>query len=323
MTQELDVEALVAAGDTEALMKALNAATDGGDLEALEESTEEEQLDDNEITTDKTEEKTEESIHQTGEADKAPAASGETEEPFILTADGKRAIPIAVLQGTRKKLSETDKALQEALQRNAELEQKLNGQNPEAMSLEEMAELDPRLAATYKAQQDRIDKLEAKTEAAVDPEEYEAGRVFAESPQLEDMRKWSVESPEAADKLVGGFTRWDLARQLDNILKTDPDFRAIPYEQRFIEVQRLVKIEFGDVAPSPKNVLEKAQQIVAEQQKNVKPPTTLSATSATQTNAERSKHDQMLDKSADDIVRDFDGMTPQQREQFLAGFILT
>jgi hypothetical protein len=310
MSTELDVEALVAAGDTEALMKALNAATDGGDLEALEESTEEdEQLEDE--NTEKTEEKTEEAIQQTGEAEKAPAASGETEEPFILTADGKRAIPIAVLQGTRKKLSETDKALQEALQRNAELEQKLNGQNPEVMTLEEMAELDPRLAAAYKAQQDRIDKLEAKTEAVVDPEAYEAGRVFESSPELGDLRNWSKENPE----------RWELAKSLDDILKTDPAYKSV--EQRFIEVQRLVKIEFGDVATSPKNVLEKAQQIVAEQQKNVKPPTTLSATSATQSSAERSKQEQMLDKSADDIVRDFESMTPQQREQFLAGFILT
>lgn len=313
---ELDVEALVASGDTDALLKALNAATDGGDLEVLEESTEEgEQLEDEntEETEEKTEEKIEEEIQQTGEAEKAPAASGETEEPFILTADGKRAIPIAVLQGTRKKLSETDKALQESLQRIAELEQELKSQNPEAVSLEELAELDPRLAAAYKAQQARIEKLEAQTAAVVAPEEYESERAFSESPHLGDLRKWADENPE----------RWELAKHLDEVLKTDPGYKAVPIEQRFIEVQRLVKIEFGDVAPSPKNVLEKAQQIVAEQQKTVKPPTTLSATSATQSSAERSKHEQMLEKSHDEIVREFESMSPQQREQFLAGYSLT
>lgn len=316
MSTEIDVEALVAAGDTEALTAALNQIT-GGDPDALEHSEDDDDLEqiDDKKTSEKSEEKTEENNQQTGEAaqtSEAPAASGATDELVVLTADGKHAIPHAVLAGTRNKLKEAERALAESQQKIAELQEKISGKTGAPVSVEELAELDPRLAKVFQQQQEMIEQLRQKTQQVVDPEAYAAERAFLETPELAELRDWQKNVPE----------RFELAQQLDEALRQTPAYQAKTFAQRFAHVQQLVKIEFGDVVPSPKNALTRAQQIVAEQEKTVKPPTTLSATSATTPSAERSIQERLMDKSPAEIERELSSMTKQQREQVLAGFII-
>lgn len=317
MNTEIDVDAVAASGDTDAIMAALNQIT-GGDPDALEHSDGDDDLEqiDDKKTSENPELKPEEDNQQTGEAaqnSEAPAASGATEEPVVLTADGKHAIPHAVLAGTRNRLKETERALAESQQKLAELQEKISGKSGAPMSVEEIAEIDPRLAKVIQQQQEQIQELSQRSQQVADPEAYAAQRAFLETPELEELRTWQKSVPE----------RFELAQQLDEALRQTPAYQAKNFAERFAYVQQLVKIEFGDVVPSPKNALSRAQQIVAAQEKTVKPPTTLSATSAPQQNAERSRHEELLDKSAVDIERELSSMTPAQREQFLAGYILT
>lgn len=202
----------------------------------------------------------------------APAAAPAPNQPEavegISTADGKRIIPYAVLQATRRELKETaaqlaeaQAALATASSRQAPGDSNLADRaasDPNSLTDEEMAELAedyPALAKPLQIIRSTSAQL-AKLAAAPTPAPA-AAPAPAPSQQAADLSgEEAFDAGIAANPLLAswmgtGGREWARAQAVDRLLMQDPENANLTYTQRFAKVQRMVAAEFDIPIPVP------------------------------------------------------------------------
>ncbi len=126
----------------------------------------------------------------------------------------------------------------------------------------------------------------------------------------------------------GDADRWDMALVIDNKLKSDPQFEALPLQERFGEVQRRVKLAFGDPVEASiqqenanKQAVKESNQPPAAEDKNIIPnsPGSLGSTPQDTTQA---AHEALMGQDAMALEQSLSQMSPEKVEEFLANAVL-
>jgi hypothetical protein len=205
----------------------------------------------------------------------APAASSPAAAPAptdptaqvdgIATADGKRIIPYAVLQATRRELAETNNRLAEAQAALEAAKKAPAGDNslsdraaddPNSLTDEEMAELEqdfPALAKPLKMVRDASAKLQ---QLAATPSAAPAAPAPAPSPRAAELDSDEafdagiVANPLLASWMGSNGREWQRAQAVDRLLMQDPANQSLTYTERFAKVQRMVAAEFEIAVPA-------------------------------------------------------------------------
>lgn len=201
----------------------------------------------------------------------SPSAAGEsTNDPApvegIATADGKRVIPYAVLQATRRQATELKAELDRA---NARLQEALTksagkpGDNdlaaraaadPDSLTEQELEALAADFPAMAKPMQ-QLRKLQAKVDAIAAAPAPAAPAAAPAAPAAggptdeEQFDEGIAANPVLAGWMGSGGKEWQRAVAIDKLLSQDADYQALTYAKRFAKVQRMVAAEF-DIALS-------------------------------------------------------------------------
>lgn len=138
-----------------------------------------------------------------------------------------------------------------------------------------------------------------------------------DAPELAELKGW----------LNSDKDRWDMAVSIDAKLTNDPKFAGATMEERFAEVQKLVKESFQDpVAEGVKNELQNQkqgnqQQPPAQQQQQQSPnaqiPNSPSSLSGGNLDTKAAARQSMLDQDVHTLEAAMDGMSPDDLEALL------
>ena len=202
--------------------------------------------------------------HATTAAEPDPSAAGDVSatpppgggvRPTVLARDGVNPIPYSVLESTRERARQAEERVHQLSAEAAKvqlLEQELAALKQRAVEagadaslltedgltdeqLAELAEEYPPLGRHLRALTQKINELSyapvatAETLPVVNPVDV----ALTHTPDLDEWR-------------VSDRDRWELALVIDRQLQTDPAFTDKSLVQRFREVERRVKAEFGD-----------------------------------------------------------------------------
>ena len=273
------------------------------------------------------------------EAKPEAKAEGEPKPEGVLAKDGKNVIPYAVLESARDRAA---KAEQLAAEQAKELET-LKAQKPaareepksELLTDEELAALQadsPTLAKVLAAQQAEIQKL---TGTVTELKGRETHRATTEQAEVKSEIQTAIDAvPELAawqaDKDQSAF---NIAVAHDMTLRRLPKYRDVSFEDRFKVAVRLTKLTLAEQEQEPEKEPEKAgldvkapkpEEVRAAAEAKLKAlgakglPTSLSDIPGGAPPAvdERDRVEQM---SIIELGQKFMGMSPEQREAYLAG----
>lgn len=235
-TGEAELAALMArmAGEP-----AAETQTEQAEAESAEEGDEAE-------SAEKDQEESKQESEQKAEQDKE--SEQETEAP-IASADGKHAIPYAVLRTEREKRKAAEQAMQQLQDRIAKLESGI--QSGEAAGepdteLETLAGDFPavaKLMAQTKKLEDRLQDIAGRVERDEQSrQEAEAAQVRAAVDSNPVLLHWEHNDPE----------RWAAAVEADSKLQNSPAHRHLTMAQRFEKAVAVVNAFYGDDATAPK-----------------------------------------------------------------------
>lgn len=220
----------------------------------------------------------------------AVAADDDTEK-VVKAKDGKHEIPYAVLEGQRKLVTDTQKALNQSNTTAAELQEKLDESNKQltalkgalekngvdlpkdfsnltAEDLDEIADQYDEVGPIIKALHNQVQKLSEKTQPEVTDTPSEHPSMIAVKNNA-DLNGWMNDDPD----------RWGYATSIDDTLRQDPTWKDKPLQERFEEAAKRTKAAFGDITSSelaPGQVKNEAQARIDEADAKQAPPTSLS-----------------------------------------------
>lgn len=270
------------------------------------------------------------------------------EQAAIASKDGKHTIPYSVLEKARSTSSDYQSKvaqLQEELGQATTAKQKAElfakqleeaGITPDKLpdellsdpsALESLQDEMPGVAGqVIAALVKRLQQQPAQSEPSTTNEASNVESAL-QAEEMAELRGWETGDPD----------RWDMALIIDNKLKDDPAFSAMPLNARFAEVQRRVKTAFGDpVQESIQQELSKtdkgnqANQPPAEQEKqplgqapqqNIIPnsPSQLGGSSTDTTQA---AHEALANQDPLALEQSLSGMSPEKVEEFLANAVI-
>ncbi len=269
------------------------------------------------------------------------------ENSVIASKGGKHTIPYAVLEQARNSSSDYQKRINE-----------LESQVSDATTAKQKAELLAKQLEDAGITPDKLpDELLRDPEALASIQDEVPGVVgqiiTALVKQLQQTQPNQqanqntgandVDSALNCDELAelrgweqGDADRWDMALVIDNKLKSDPQFEALPLQERFGEVQRRVKLAFGDPVEASiqqdiqqENANKQAAQDQAKEQnqppaaedKNIIPnsPGSLGNTPQDTTQA---AHEALMGQDAMALEQSLSQMSPEKVEEFLANAVL-
>lgn len=322
------------------------------DLSNLSDSPEElmrafEQLETGEPAAAKTEpapkeEVVEQSVEQ--EQGKQDSEQAEPEPEGIATKDGKHVIPYSVLKNERDRAARADQVAREAQERVAELEKQLQAMNQGAntgesartnepttalaeMSDEDLETLKEDFPTVYKAVMASMAAAKA-LEAKLAPVEENVRNIEAERAQsaTETVQEAIDSVPKLAYIQATNAEAFDLARQIDGMLRQQPAWADKSLSERFAKVAEMVEATIGPIEiPGQKPVtsqqnaesLRKAAQAKAEQAaKDTRAvPTSLSEFPAGQ-HAAQDEREAAENLSALQLAEKFAAMSPDQMDAY-------
>ncbi|MFV8383418.1 hypothetical protein ACNO5E_04850 [Vibrio parahaemolyticus] len=260
------------------------------------------------------------------------------ENAQIASKDGRHTIPYAVLEKARNSASEASTKISELegkLTQATTSQQKLElyakqlsdaGLTPEKLPEELLNDEDalsalqdelPETAANLLTALVKQFKANAAPEEPAQPAQQQGGANEVndafESEELAPLREWET----------GDQDRWEMALVIDNKLKNDPQFQAMPLAQRFAEVQRRVQTAFGDPVQASIDQMKQEQQPPANgqrpaaDQQNIIPnsPSQLGGSSTDTTAA---ANQALANQDALALEHSLSGMSPEKVEEFLA-----
>ncbi|HIF6165136.1 MULTISPECIES: hypothetical protein [Vibrio harveyi group] len=259
------------------------------------------------------------------------------ENTQIASKDGKHTIPYAVLEKARNSASEASSKISELegkLAQSTTTQQKLElyakqlsdaGLTPDKLP-EELLNDDDALSAL----QDELPETAANLLTALvkqfkekttpqEPQQQEpnngADEVNSafESDDLAPLREWEA----------GDADRWEMALVIDNKLKNDPQFQAMPLAQRFAEVQRRVQSAFGDPVQESIDKMKQEQQPPANSEQPAVDmknhiPNSPSAIGGNSTDTTAAANQALMNQDAFALEQSLAGMAPEKVEEFLA-----
>ncbi|MCE7567543.1 hypothetical protein LZS85_15575 [Aliivibrio fischeri] len=168
-----------------------------------------------------------------------------------------------------------------------------------------------------------VKQLQSKTQANEQPQAVGEIDAALASEDLAELRGW-----EANDK-----DRWDMAIIIDEKLKKDPQFNAMPLNERFAEVQRRVKTTFGDPVQAsieqsgqkpetqqPQEPAAKEPQQSAQDQALI--PNSPSSLGGTTSDTSQAAHEALASQDAFALENSLEKMSPEAVEEFLANAAL-
>lgn len=213
--------------------------------------------------------------------DAAPAspATEDTKAP-VATRDGKNTIPYSVLEAAREGKAKAEAAAQQEREQREALAKQLEEK------LARIKELEERGASTTAAEKEEVSDLKADLEAISEEAPYLAGVLGKLIARVEATEKVASEAkkppnteptapsmpPELRDAIdaVPPLAHWEAgnaelfaaAVEVDNRLKTRPEWANKPMKERFEQVVKVMVAEYGDSILPP-----------ADSQKTTTPPT--------------------------------------------------
>ncbi|HDM8192328.1 TPA: hypothetical protein P0E30_003761 [Vibrio harveyi] len=269
----------------------------------------------------------------------------EPSKAAVASKDGNHTIPFAVLEKARKSASEANSKIQELesqLTENQTAQEKLalyakqldaagitpdklpnellNDENALQMLQDELPETAANLLTALVKQ---AQKATAAPTQKQEPAQQGANDVDSalDAEELAELKGWEE----------GDQDRWDMALVIDNQLKNNPQFQAMPLQERFAEVQRRVKAAFGD----PVEASIQADKIANDQKKQEqgKPPAqdpqqqaaqqniipnSPSSLGGSSTDTTEAAHEALLNQDALALEKSLEQMSPEKVEEFLA-----
>ena len=184
------------------------------------------------------------------EAEAAAKAVADAKPEGVLAKDGKNIIPFAVLSNARERADAAERLVHEQAAQLEELKAAAKTGKPvveqqaEILSEEELsalAEDSPTLAKILRAQQNTIQQLTGTVESL-------AQRSQAQEQVAEADIKTEVQSAIDANPTLLAWqnekdqTTWDKASSFDKLLRESPEYRDVPFAERFIKVVALTKV---------------------------------------------------------------------------------
>ncbi|HIF5645532.1 TPA: hypothetical protein ACX3DB_002735 [Vibrio parahaemolyticus] len=258
----------------------------------------------------------------------------------VASKDGKHTIPYAVLEKARNQASEASSRMQELEQQLSEAttaKEKLQlytkqleeaGITPEKLPEELLNdenalnalrdELPETAANLLTALVKRFQSKATTTQQEANDGVNEVTNAL-NADELTELRTW-----ESSDR-----DRWDMALVIDNKLKNDPAFQAMPLKERFAEVQRRVKAAFGDPvqasidAEKARKQAEQGQQQpqqTAEKQTVV--PNSPSSLGGSSLDTTAAANQALLNQDALALEQSLANMSPEKVEEFLAQAVI-
>lgn len=269
-------------------------------------------------------------------AGKQPAKTGEEAAPQgVATKDGKHVIPFEVLERERNRAAELERIAQEQAEQIAALMKQAKGgeaaptpADGDAVILTEemLSELDkdvPELARLFRAQQaqlkvlgDTVQNLSAERQARED----QSARTTQQAVQSAIDANLKLAYLQAQDPAT-----WERAVRFDTTLRSDPEWAAKSFADRFAKVVELYEATYGAVTfpgqePAPQVSQADLAKAAEEKLAGRKPavPTSLSDIPGGVTPAADDVLGALATKSGPELTADFMRMTPAQIEATLA-----
>lgn len=271
-----------------------------------------------------------------GAGEEKPQAQGEDEAP-ITSKDGKHTIPYDVLKREREQRRSAEQAMADmqtkldALTAQRETgapapEQQPTSQIISSEELEALREDFPAFAKAIEAQMQKIGELERQLSTVAGREaerEQEQARAVAETVQdLIDA------NPKLLHLQTHDPAGWQKAIELDELIKSKPENTNLSMAERFTKVASAYESIYGTI-PVPNAVPEKQPDKPADLRKQV-----LEKLGREAPNVPRSLSDipggippaaspieQLSNMNEVEMGRMFQGMTPQQIDDYLAGIV--
>lgn len=260
------------------------------------------------------------------EEPKAEAPKDEKPEG-ILARDGKNVIPYSQLESARERAKAAETLVEEL---NAKIEQmakdtaKPAATDTPMLTEDELTALEadsPTLAKVLRATQNKALELEEKVKSLETHQQATVAReVDATKSEIQtaidatpELAKWQADKDDPS--------MWNLAASLDATLRERPEYKGVPFADRFKKVVELTKAALGQEAPkteTPKPTQEELKAAAAAKLK-AKPglPSTLSDIPGGAPPAvdEKERVEQM---SPVELGNKFMAMTPDQMEKYLS-----
>lgn len=269
----------------------------------------------------------------------------EPDKAAVASKDGNHTIPFAVLEKARKSASEANSKIQELesqLTENQTAQEKLAlyakqldaaGITPDKLPNELLNDEN-----ALQMLQDELPETAANLLTALVKQAQNATAAPTQKQEPEQQGANDVDSALDAEELAelkgweeGDQDRWDMALVIDNQLKNNPQFQAMPLQERFVEVQRRVKAAFGDPveasiqADKIANDQKKQEQSKAPEQDPTKTadqtniiPNSPSSLGGSSTDTTEAAHEALLNQDALALEKSLEQMSPEKVEEFLA-----
>lgn len=269
----------------------------------------------------------------------------EPDKAAVASKDGNHTIPFAVLEKARKSASEANSRIQElegqltdsqTAQEKLALYAKqldaagitpdklpnelLNDENALQMLQDELPETAANLLTALVKQ---AQKATAAPTQKQEPTQQTANDVDSalDAEELAELKGWEE----------GDQDRWDMALVIDNQLKNNPQFQAMPLQERFAEVQRRVKAAFGDPVEASIDAEKKAADQKKQEQGDPQKqdptkqaeqtnivPNSPSSLGGSSTDTTQAAHEALVNQDALALEKSLESMSPEKVEEFLA-----
>lgn len=259
------------------------------------------------------------------------AASGEVEEseideerPPIQSKDGKRFMPYKALEQQRERAKNAE-ALARDLQSQLE---ELQGKSTRVNDFLKQKGIDP--AEIDAAQANSLTEEELGQLDQLDPLVGKAVRLLSQrapvesqqpAAQVEDVNSIVNSDPFLSEWAKSDPDRWAHAEAIDAQLMTNPKFKNLSMRERFNEVVRQVREDFGDTTEAPEKTLS-AKEIAAKKvaDATTEIPRSLSNIGSAPS-AEKSLVEKVSEMSAEEIAARWHTFSLAQQDEILSAVI--
>lgn len=324
--------------DPEELLKMFNEAESG------EQPPADAPTDKPEAPVEAKEDSTSAQAVETGDKDQGQK-DNDSEQPGVATKDGKHIIPFSVLKGERDRAARAEQLATEAQQRIAELEAKLQAGTQEArtgdiartndtnqgidnLSEEELALLKDDFPTVYKAIQMAMATATSVAAKLKPVEDTVRGDQEARERTAGEEVQDAIDSvPKLAHIQANNPELYEIAKQHDAILRSQPNWQNKPYAERFQKVIELVENTMGETINLPatnkpnsmtaaelaKAARSKAEAEAAANKSNV--PVSLSEFPAGR-HAAADEHSAAEEMTPLQLAEKMAGMTPAQMDAY-------
>lgn len=182
-----------------------------------------------------------------------PEEKPEAKPEGVLAKDGKNVIPFAVLESARERAAKAEELAAEKEKEIERLKAEAAGKKPaeeaktEMLTEEELSALEadsPTLAKVLRSQQQTILKLNETVESLAQRSDDQAK---AEEADVKSEIQAAIDATPtlAAWQVDKDQTAWNEAAKFDRILRENPKYADVPFEDRFAKVVELTKAALG------------------------------------------------------------------------------